>query len=64
MGKRLKNSDDRKKKRMKKFLRESYQGSLLQKCYMDGRIGSMRGRERKDGRKIGDDGKIPQDEET
>jgi len=26
---------------------------------MDGQIGSMRGREREDGRKIGDNGKIP-----
>ena len=35
MGKRLKNSGNRKKKRMKKFLQESYQGGLLQKCYMN-----------------------------
>ena len=31
---------------------------------MDGGRKSMRRRERKDGRKIGIDGKIPQDEET
>ena len=58
MAKRPKKYNDRKKKRMKRYSQENYQGGLWQKCYGDGLTRSMRDKGKKDGKKTGDDGKM------
>jgi len=58
-GKRQKNLGDRSWKKKKRNLAENYRGSLWQNYYMGGAKGDTKGRERRDGTKIGIDGKIP-----
>ena len=64
MVKKLKKYDNRKKKRTKRYSQENYQRDLQQKYCGDGLTRSMRGKEKKYRRKTGDNGKIPQNEET
>ena len=64
MAKRLKKYNKKKKKRTKMYSQENYQGGLWQKYCRDGLIRSIRDKEKKDGRKTGDNGKIPQNEKT
>ena len=63
-GKRQKNLGDRSWKKKKRNLAKSYLGSLRQGYYMDGAKGDTKERERRDGMRIGVDGKIPWDEES
>ena len=56
--KRLKKYGNRKKKRTKRYFQENYWGGLWLKYYRDGQIKNTRGRERKDGKRTGDNGKI------
>jgi len=56
--------DNRKKKRIKRYSQKNYQKGLWQKHYRDDLTKSMKDKEKKDRKKTGDDGKIPQDKET
>ena len=60
-GKRQKNSGDRSRKKKKKNLVRNYLGNLWQNYYMDGKGKGIKGRERRDGMKIGINGRIPWD---
>jgi len=64
MGKRQKNLGDRNRKKKRRNLAENYQENLRQNYYMNGGKENTKGREKRDGTKIGVDGKIPQDEES
>jgi len=64
MGKRQKNSGDRSWKKKRRNLAVNYLGSLRQNYYMDGKKGDTKKKERRDGTKIGIDGKISRDEES
>ena len=64
MAKRPKKYDNKKKKRIKKYSQENYQGGLWLKYYGDGQTRSTRDKGRKDGRKTRDDGKVPWDKKT
>jgi len=64
MGKRQKNSDDRSRKKKKKNLVRNYLGNLWKNYYMNREGKGTKGRERRDGMKIGVDGRIPQDKES
>jgi len=64
MGKRQKNSGDRSWKKKRRNLAVNYLGSLRQNYYMDGKEGDTKKKERRDGTKIGIDGKISRDEES
>ena len=64
MGKRPKNSGNRSRRKKRRNLVGNHLGSLQQNYYTNGGRKDMREKERKDGMKIGVDGKIPQDEET
>jgi len=61
--KRPKNSGDRSRKKKKRNLARNYLGNLWQNYYMDREGKDTKGRERRDGTKIGVDGRIPWDEE-
>jgi len=63
-GKRQKNLGNRSWKKKRRNLVENYQGNLRLNYYMDGGEKDMKGKERKDGMRIGIDGKIPRDEES
>jgi len=63
-GKRQKNLGDRSWKKKRRNLVENYQENLRLNYYMDGGERNMKGKEKRDGMKIGIDGKIPQDEES
>ena len=63
-GKRQKNLGDRSWKKKRRNLVENYQENLRLNYYMDGGERNMKGKEKRDGTKIGIDGKIPQDEES
>ena len=64
MAKRPKKYNDRKKKRMKRYSQENYQGGLQLKYYRDGLTRSTRDKRKKDRRKTRDNGKIPWNKET
>jgi len=64
MGKRQKNSGDRNKKKKRRNLAENYQGSSWQNYYIGEKKGGTKGKEKKDGMRIGTNGKIPRDEES
>jgi len=64
MAKRPKKYGNKKKKRIKKYSQENYQGGLWLKYYGDGLTRSTRDKGRKDGRKTRDDGKVPWDKKT
>jgi len=64
MGKRQKNLGDRSWKKKRRNLVENYQENLRLNYYMDRGERNMKGKEKRDGMKIGIDGKIPQDEES
>ena len=64
MGKRQKNSGDRSWKKKRRNLVKNYQENLWLNYYMDGGEEDMKRKERRDGTKIGIDGKIPWDEES
>ena len=63
MEKRLKKLDDRNWKKKRRSLVKNYQGSLWSNQYTDRKEKGMKRRERRDGKKIGIDGKVPQDKE-
>jgi len=63
-GKRQKNLGDRSWKKKRRNLVENYQENLRLNYYMDGGERNMKGKEKRDGMKIGINGKIPQDEES
>jgi len=63
-GKRQKNLGDRSWKKKRRNLVENYQENLRLNYYMDRGERNMKGKEKRDGMKIGIDGKIPQDEES
>jgi len=64
MAKRPKKYGNKKKKRIKKYSQENYQGGLWLKYCGDGLTRSTRDKGRKDGRKTRDDGKVPWDKKT
>ena len=64
MAKRPKKYNNRKKKRMKRYSQENYQGGLWLKYYGDGLTRSTRDKRRKDRRKTRDNGEIPWNKET
>jgi len=64
MGKRQKNLGDRSWKKKRRNLVKNYQENLWLNYYMDGGEEDMKRKERRDGTKIGIDGKIPWDEES
>ena len=64
MGKRLKNSGNRSRKKKRRNLVENYQGSLWQNYYTVRRKGNMREKGKRGGTRIGVDRKIPQNKET
>ena len=64
MEKRLKKYSHRKKKRTKRYSQGNYQRGLQLKYCGDGQTRNMKGKGRKDGKRTGDDEKIPWDEET
>ena len=49
---------------MKRYSQENYQKGLQQKHYRDDLTKSMKDKEKKDRKKTGDNGKIPQNKET
>jgi len=63
-GKRQKNLGDRSWRKKRRNLTKNYQGSLQQNYCTDGRKEDMKGRERRNGTKIGVNGKIPRNEES
>ena len=63
-GKRLKNLDDRSRKKKKRNLVMNYLRSLWQNYYMDGEEKDTKRRGRKDKMKIGVNGKISWNKET
>jgi len=64
MGKRQKNSGDRSWKKKRRNLAVNYLGSLWQNYCMDREEGGTKGKEGRDGTRIGIDGKIPRDKES
>jgi len=64
MGKRQKNLGDRSWKKKKKNSAGNYQGDLRLNYYTVGREKDMKGKKSRGGMKIGNNGKIPQDEES
>jgi len=64
MGKRQKNLGDRSWKKKRRNLARNYQGSSQLNYYMVGGEEDIKEKERRDGTRIGVDGKIPQDEES
>jgi len=64
MGKRQKNLGDRSWKKKRRNLVENYQENLWLNYYMDGGEKDMKEKERRDGTRIGIDGKIPWDKES
>ena len=63
-GKRQKNLGDRSWKKKRRNLVRNYQENLQLNYYMDGGEKDMKGKERRDGTRIGIDGKIPRDKES
>jgi len=63
-GKRQKNLGNRSWKKKRRNLVKNYQGNLWLNYYMNGGEKDMKGKERRDGTRIGIDGKIPRDEES
>jgi len=59
IARRPKKYSNRKRKRTKRYSQENYQGVLWLKYYGDGLTRSTKGKGRKNGRKTGDNGKIP-----
>jgi len=64
MEKRLKNLGDRNKKKKKRNLARNYLGNLQPNYSIDGNEKDMKRKEKKDGRKIGVNGKISWDNES
>jgi len=64
MGKRQKNLGDRSWKKKRRNSVENYQENLWLNYYIDRGEKDMKRKERRDGTKIGIDGKIPRDEES
>ena len=64
MAKRPKKYGNKKKKRIKKYSQENYQGDLQLKYCGDGQTRNTRDKGRKDGKRTRDNRKIPQDKET
>jgi len=64
MGKRQKNLGDRSWKKKRRNLVGNYQENLRLNYYMDRGEKDMKGKERRDGTRIGIDGKIPRDKES
>jgi len=64
IGKRQKNLGDRSWKKKRRNLVENYQENLWLNYYIDGGEKDMKGKERRDGTRIGINGKIPWDEES
>jgi len=64
MGKRLKNSGDRNRKKKRRNLVGNYLGNLQPNYSIDGDKKDMKRKGKKDRRKIGVNGKIPWDEES
>jgi len=62
--KRLKKYSNRKKKRTKRCSQENYWEGLQLKSCRGGQIRNTRGRERKDGKRTRNDGKISWNKET
>ena len=63
MEKRPKKLGNRNQKKKRRNSLENYQGSLQPNQYMDGEEKGIRRRGRKDRKKIGIDGKVPQNKE-
>ena len=63
-GKKQKNLGDRSWKKKRRNLVKNYQENLWLNYYMDRGEKDMKGKERRDGTRIGIDGKIPWDEES
>ena len=63
MGKRTKKLGDRSRSKKKRSLTGDYQENTRRNSFMDGEAGSMRGKGRGDGMKIGPSENIPQNEE-
>ena len=63
MEKRPKKLDNRNWKKKRRNSVKNYQGSLQPNQYIDGEEKGIRKRGRRDGKKIGTDGKVPWDEE-
>jgi len=63
-GKRQKNLGDRSWKKKRRNLVENYQENLRLNYYIDRGERNMKGKEKRDGTKIGIDGKIPRDKES
>ena len=59
IGKRCKKQGDRKKKIIKKSSQENYQRGLQLRYYRSSQIKNTKDRRKEDGRKTGDDRKIP-----
>jgi len=64
MEKRPKNSGDKSRKKKRRNLIGNYQGNSQQNYYMAGEREDTRKKEKKDGTRIGIDGKIPRDKKT
>jgi len=64
MGKRQKNLGDRSWKKKRRNLARNYQGNLQLNYYTVGGGKDMKKKERRGGKRIGIDGKIPQDKES
>jgi len=64
MEKRLKNEDNKSKKKKKRNLVRNYLGNSQQNCCMVGEKESMKGKGKRGGTKTGVNGKIPRNEET
>jgi len=63
-GKRQKNLGDKSWKKKRRNLVENYQENLWLNYYMDGGEEDTKGKERRDGTKIGINGKIPRDKKS
>jgi len=64
MGKRPKKLGNRKRKKKKRNSVRNYQESLQLDWYINRGKRDMKRRERRDGKKIGNNGKIPQDKKS
>jgi len=64
MRKRLKNSGNKNKKKKRRNLVRNYLGNLWPKYFTNGDKKDMRRKEKRNGRKIGVDRKIPQNKES
>jgi len=63
-GKRQKNLGDKSWKKKRRNLVENYQENLWLNYYMDGGEEDTKGKERRDGTKIGINGKIPRNKKS